>query len=85
MPPGSNDGRTAEELSLTPDGWLAENDIAISLGSLAASIDRVAQTATTDASEIVSSDMVVFSIRTADRLERTTTWLNKLEGDLDYL
>ncbi|MBW4495839.1 MAG: nitrite reductase large subunit NirB [Oscillatoria princeps RMCB-10] len=28
---------------------------------------------------------LVFYIRTADRLERTATWLNKLEGGLDYL
>jgi nitrite reductase (NADH) large subunit len=28
---------------------------------------------------------LVFYIRTADRLERTATWFNKLEGGLDYL
>ncbi|MBE9033393.1 nitrite reductase large subunit [filamentous cyanobacterium LEGE 11480] len=28
---------------------------------------------------------LVFYIRTADRLERTSTWFNKLEGGLDYL
>jgi nitrite reductase (NADH) large subunit len=28
---------------------------------------------------------LMFYIRTADRLERTATWLNKLEGGLDYL
>jgi nitrite reductase (NADH) large subunit len=28
---------------------------------------------------------MMFYIRTADRLERTATWLNKLEGGLDYL
>ncbi len=41
----------------------------------------------------VDADMVVrlldrflmFYVRTADRLQRTATWLNKLEGGLDYL
>ena len=28
---------------------------------------------------------LVFYIRTADRLERTATWLNKLEGGIEYL
>lgn len=28
---------------------------------------------------------LMFYIRTADRLERTATWLNKLEGGIDYL
>ena len=28
---------------------------------------------------------LVFYIRTADKLERTSTWLNKLEGGLEYL
>ena len=28
---------------------------------------------------------LVFYIRTADKLERTSTWFNKLEGGLDYL
>ncbi len=28
---------------------------------------------------------LVFYIRTADRLERTSTWFNKLEGGMDYL
>jgi nitrite reductase (NADH) large subunit len=28
---------------------------------------------------------LIFYIRTADRLERTATWFNKLEGGLDYL
>jgi nitrite reductase (NADH) large subunit len=28
---------------------------------------------------------LMFYIRTADRLERTATWLNKLEGGMDYL
>jgi nitrite reductase (NADH) large subunit len=28
---------------------------------------------------------LVFYIRTADRLERTATWFNKLEGGIDYL
>ena len=28
---------------------------------------------------------LMFYIRTANRLERTATWLNKLEGGLDYL
>ena len=28
---------------------------------------------------------LMFYIRTADRLERTATWFNKLEGGLDYL
>ncbi|MDQ1370979.1 MAG: nitrite reductase large subunit, partial [Acidimicrobiaceae bacterium] len=28
---------------------------------------------------------LMFYIRTADRLERTATWLNKLDGGLDYL
>ncbi|MGI8686335.1 MAG: nitrite reductase (NAD(P)H), partial [Acidimicrobiales bacterium] len=28
---------------------------------------------------------LMFYIRTADRLERTATWLNKLEGGLDHL
>jgi nitrite reductase (NADH) large subunit len=28
---------------------------------------------------------LIFYIRTADRLERTATWLNKLEGGIDYL
>jgi len=28
---------------------------------------------------------LMFYIRTADRLERTATWLNKLEGGVDYL
>jgi nitrite reductase (NADH) large subunit len=27
----------------------------------------------------------MFYIRTADRLERTATWFNKLEGGIDYL
>jgi len=27
----------------------------------------------------------VFYIRTADKLERTSTWFNKLDGGLDYL
>jgi nitrite reductase (NADH) large subunit len=27
----------------------------------------------------------MFYIRTADRLQRTATWLNQLEGGLDYL
>jgi nitrite reductase (NADH) large subunit len=27
----------------------------------------------------------MFYVRTADRLERTATWFNKLEGGLDYL
>jgi nitrite reductase (NADH) large subunit len=27
----------------------------------------------------------MFYIRTADRLERTATWLNKMEGGIDYL
>ena len=27
----------------------------------------------------------MFYIRTADRLERTATWLNKLEGGIEYL
>ena len=29
--------------------------------------------------------ILMFYIRTADRLERTATWLNKLDGWLDYL
>ncbi|MBW3556284.1 MAG: nitrite reductase (NAD(P)H), partial [Actinobacteria bacterium] len=28
---------------------------------------------------------LMFYVRTADRLERTATWLNKLEGGIDYL
>jgi nitrite reductase (NADH) large subunit len=28
---------------------------------------------------------LMFYIRTANRLERTATWLNKLEGGMDYL
>jgi len=28
---------------------------------------------------------LIFYIRTADRLERTATWLNKLDGGIDYL
>src|SRR6185503_9971591 len=28
---------------------------------------------------------LMFYIRTADRLERTATWLNKLDGGIDYL
>ena len=28
---------------------------------------------------------LMFYIRTADRLERTATWFNKLEGGIDYL
>jgi nitrite reductase (NADH) large subunit len=28
---------------------------------------------------------LIFYIRTADRLERTATWFNKLEGGIDYL
>jgi nitrite reductase (NADH) large subunit len=28
---------------------------------------------------------LMFYVRTADRLERTATWLNKLEGGVDYL
>ena len=28
---------------------------------------------------------LMFYIRTADRLERTATWLNKLEGGIEYL
>jgi nitrite reductase (NADH) large subunit len=27
----------------------------------------------------------MFYVRTADRLERTATWFNKLEGGIDYL
>jgi nitrite reductase (NADH) large subunit len=28
---------------------------------------------------------LMFYVRTADRLERTATWFNKLEGGIDYL
>jgi nitrite reductase (NADH) large subunit len=28
---------------------------------------------------------LMFYVRTADRLERTATWINKLEGGIDYL
>lgn len=55
------DGTTAEELSLTPDGWLAEHGIELSLGTRALSIDRVSRTVKTDVGELVDFDMLVLA------------------------
>jgi nitrite reductase (NADH) large subunit len=55
------DGTTAEELSLTPAGWMAEHGIELSLGTRALSIDRVSRTVKTDVGELVGFDMLVLA------------------------
>lgn len=55
------DGTTSEELSLTPDGWMAEHGIELSLGTRALSIDRVSRAVKTDVGELVGYDMLVLA------------------------
>jgi nitrite reductase (NADH) large subunit len=55
------DGTTAEELSLTPHGWLTEHRIELSLGTRALSIDRVSRTVKTNVGELVGFDTLVLA------------------------
>jgi nitrite reductase (NADH) large subunit len=55
------DGTTAEELSLTPDGFMAQHGIELSLGTRALSIDRVGRTVKTDVGELVAFDTLVLA------------------------
>ncbi len=55
------DGTSAEELSLSPDGWLSQHGIALTLGTRATSIDRFGKTVRTEAGETVAYDTLVLA------------------------
>ncbi|GAA2139432.1 nitrite reductase large subunit NirB [Kitasatospora kazusensis] len=54
-------GRTAEELSLCPPGFLAEHGIELRLGDPVAAVDRAARTVTTRAGHTLSYDALVLA------------------------
>ncbi|WP_062206592.1 nitrite reductase large subunit NirB [Streptomyces sp. NBRC 109706] len=54
-------GTSAEELSLTPDGFMARHGIELCLGDPAESIDRAARTVTTRSGRVVGYDTLVLA------------------------
>ena len=55
------EGSGEDELRLCPDGWLAENGIAVSLGTRAVSVDPATRTVTTEAGETLGYDELVLA------------------------
>ena len=54
-------GKTADDLSLVPQGFFEEHDIALKLKTRADSIDRAAKTVTTNTGETLSYDKLVLA------------------------
>ncbi|MCK0155401.1 nitrite reductase large subunit NirB [Alcanivorax sp. S6407] len=54
-------GKTADDLSLVPQGFFAEHDIALKLKTRADSIDRAAKTVTTNTGETLAYDKLVLA------------------------
>lgn len=54
-------GKTADDLSLVPEGFFEEHDISLKLKTRADSIDRAAKTVTTDTGETLSYDKLVLA------------------------
>lgn len=54
-------GKTADDLSLVPEGFFAEHDITLKLNTKADVIDRVARTVTTNTGETLGYDKLVLA------------------------
>ena len=54
-------GKTADDLSLVPEGFFAEHDIALKLNTKADVIDRGARTVTTNTGETLNYDKLVLA------------------------